>query len=550
MNLSEVMGKKIIILYTFIALLIPNVVLCFTERLTLAASLCNILLPGSLILLVVSSSRNLGRNIWLLFPYFFFAAFQIVLLNLYGRSIIAVDMFLNLVTTNVNEASELLGNLLMIIGVIVVIYVPLLTWAGVKWHNKVELDKPLMKRTRVAGIILLIVGLVGLGFAYADKDDDYAVEDDLFPVNVFYNVYLAIQRTVKTASYHKTSADFKFGSRATHPADYKEIYIAIIGETSRAENWQLSGYDRPTTPLLSSRNDLFTGANALSESNTTHKSVPMLLSTLSARNFNDEIYKTKSIITAFKEAGFKTAFLSNQRRNHSFIDFFGEEADTTIFIKEEGINSDMNIPEDLRLLPLLDEIVAKGGDKQLIVLHTYGSHFNYKDRYTGDEPYFTPDDYRDAGESNRIKLLNAYDNSLRVTDRLIASCIEKLDSMPGLTGGIIYTSDHGEDIYDDSNGRFLHASPLPTIHQVHVPLVLWLSPALKSLDPEKWETLGRNMSKFISTSRSFTPTLADMAGIRSEKIDETHSLFSPLYNPGEPVYLDDHNECVPLKELL
>ena len=38
--------------------------------------------------------------IWLAFPFIFLCAFQIVLLYLFGNSIIATDMFTNLVTTN------------------------------------------------------------------------------------------------------------------------------------------------------------------------------------------------------------------------------------------------------------------------------------------------------------------------------------------------------------------------------------------------------------------------------------------------------------------
>ena len=60
----------------------------------------------------------------------------------------------------------------------------------------------------------------------------------------------------------------------------------------------------------------------------------MLLSPVSASSF-DSIYYQKGIITAFKEAGYQTAFFSNQRYNHSFIDFFGKEADTYDFIKED-----------------------------------------------------------------------------------------------------------------------------------------------------------------------------------------------------------------------
>lgn len=51
------------------------------------------------------------------------------------------------------------------------------------------------------------------------------------------------------------------------------------------------------------------------------KGVPLILSAASADNF-EIIYKQKSIITAFKEAGFKTAFLSNQVPNNTFTDFF------------------------------------------------------------------------------------------------------------------------------------------------------------------------------------------------------------------------------------
>ena len=66
-----------------------------------------------------------------------------------------------------------------------------------------------------------------------------------------------------------------------------------------------------------------TFTDVLTQSNTTHKSVPMLLSAASAEDY-DCLYRQKGIITAFKEAGFHTAFFSNQLPNHSFIVFFGD----------------------------------------------------------------------------------------------------------------------------------------------------------------------------------------------------------------------------------
>lgn len=81
----------------------------------------------------------------------------------------------------------------------------------------------------------------------------------------------------------------------------------VVGETSRALNWQLYGYERETNPLLVQQSGLVAFPKVLTESNTTHKSVPMLLSDVTACSY-DSIYHRKGIITAFKEAGFRTAF--------------------------------------------------------------------------------------------------------------------------------------------------------------------------------------------------------------------------------------------------
>ena len=153
--------------------------------------------------------------------------------------------------------------------------------------------------------------------------------------------------------YNQTSENFTFKARATHPEDKREIYIMVVGETSRAMNWSLYGYGRETNPQLSNMDGITSFCHVLTESNTTHKSVPMLLSQVSACNF-DSIYYQKSIITAFKEAGFQTAFFSNQRYNHSFIDFFGMEADTYDFIKEDSQDFKYN-PSDDELLKLVEK---------------------------------------------------------------------------------------------------------------------------------------------------------------------------------------------------
>ena len=76
-------------------------------------------------MLFFSVAKRPGKMIWWAFIFVFFAAFQLVLLYLFGTGVIAVDMFLNPVTTNPGEAMELLDNLAPAVVGVFVVYLPL-----------------------------------------------------------------------------------------------------------------------------------------------------------------------------------------------------------------------------------------------------------------------------------------------------------------------------------------------------------------------------------------------------------------------------------------
>lgn len=532
--------------YLFLIILImPNIVLCFTEPLPLMAKVSNVLLPLACYYLLMTLSRNCGKMLWILFIFLFFGAFQIVLLYLFGQSIIAVDMFLNLVTTNSSEAMELLDNLLPAIVTVVILYIPALILGMISIIRKRRLSVTFIRRERKRVFILLGISLLALGGAYWE-DFRYELKSDLYPLNVCYNVGLAFQRTALTQNYHHTSKDFTFHAQATHPADKREVYVMVVGETSRALNWQLYGYERETNPLLSRQPGIVAFSKVLTESNTTHKSVPMLMSDITAYNF-DSIYHQKGIITAFKEAGYQTAFFSNQRYNHSFIDFFGKEADTFDFIKEDSLDSAYN-PSDDELLALVAKELSKGNQKQFIVLHTYGSHFNYRERYPSEDAFFLPDYPVEAEVKYRDNLVNAYDNTIRYTDSFLSRLIHMLEEQH-VDAAMLYTSDHGEDIFDDSRHLFLHASPVPSYYQLHVPFLIWMSDTYREAYPEHWQTVTGNKDKDVSSSCSFFPTMLELGGVQTSYRNDSSSVVSPLYTMKPRVYLNDHNEPRPLDDL-
>jgi glucan phosphoethanolaminetransferase (alkaline phosphatase superfamily) len=90
----------------------------------------------------------------------------------------------------------------------------------------------------------------------------------------------------------------------------------------------------------------------------------------------------KNFLTAYKEAGFKTFWLSNQISFGQFdtpVSVFAKEADVIQFMNLGGFTNNSNF--DQILLEPLQHAIADPAPKKLIVLHTLGNHWNYSQRY-------------------------------------------------------------------------------------------------------------------------------------------------------------------------
>ena len=527
MKYRLLLSPRFLFFYMVLSLAVPNVALCFTENTPLMADVVGVLLPILVYVLVMSLDRCVGRMVWVLFLLVFFAAFQMVLVYLYGNGVIAVDMFLNLVTTNPGEAMELLDNLVPAVAGVFILYLPLLAIAAWQWAKGVRIDSEFQRlaiHRSLCLILPLALLLVGCYVAYPKGNEkkgkfEYHVEDNLYPVNVFYNLCLAVHESSLSAHYNDNVADFRFNAVSEHAKDSAEVYVLVVGETARSRDFQLYGYNRPTNPLLSTTDGLLVFRNVRSQSNTTHKSVPMLLTAATADD-HDRLHHEKGILAAFREAGFYTVFLSNQQPNHSYIDFLGSQADEHLFIRE-------------------------GHKKLFVVLHMYGSHFNYRDRYPQSRARFMPDTPTEAKPENRPQLVNTYDNTILQTDYILHSIIEKLRST-GAVSAMMYTSDHGENIFDDSRRLFLHASPRPSEYDTDVPLLVWTSESYAREYAPVVDAMKSNLNKGVQTSASVFPTMLSIGGISTKSRVDSLSLTNRSYRMGTRLYLNDHNHAVPL----
>ena len=526
--------------YFFVALIIPNCVLANTEPYSVWTVEALILMPLGFYMMWSVALRRSGVMIWLAFPFIFFCAFQIVLLYLFGNSIIATDMFTNLLTTNPGEAGELLGNIYPSVVLVCVIYLPLLWLAAREIGHKRYITRTARMNIGLTGAALFALGLLALWPAYHVSEDRHVLRDEIFPLNVLYNLGLSGSEFRKSFNYEKTSAGFSYEAERTAEVPGREVYVYIIGEASRAMNWQLYGYGRETNPLLSQEEGLVVFRDVLTQSNTTHKSVPLILSSV-ATDEHDELYRRKGLPALFNEAGFDTWFISNQSRQGAMIDHLAHDAKHLIYIRSPR--------HDTQLLDEMRKAIEKSTSRKLFfILHCYGSHFSYHQRYPREFAYFQPDNDVAIAKQHRPMLVNAYDNSVRYTDYVLSGIIDYLGSLENTSSALLYCADHGEDLIDDHRERFLHASPTTTAYQLYVASLAWFSKSYRERVPEKVAAAVANATAPATTHALFH-TMADMASIRGRFLTTKVSLVSPDFDRTAPRrYLNDHNEAVPYRK--
>ena len=500
------------------ALMLPSLVLIFTDNYSFVRAVAAVLIPTGFYPLWAVASRRSGLMVWGGLIWMIFAALQLVLLYMFGNSIIAVDMFTNLFTTNSTEAGELLGNIWPMVMFVAALYIPLLMLATHSLQQKFTIAPATRRCAAIVGAVMMLAGCATLQF-------------DVFPFNVVENLYRSFDELVHVRRYPTSSADFDFKAERNKTTDQREIYVMVVGEASRASSWQLYGYERENNPLLAEQSNLVVYKNMLTQSNATHKSVPLILSSVSANN-HSEIYQRQSIVRLYKDAGFRTLVVSCQAPNRGLIQMMCDDADSVIYL---------NGQHDGAMLEPLRKAIQSDSSDLFVLLHSYGSHFNYAERYPEDFSRYKPDDDVSISRKNRERMVNAYDNSVLYTDWFVSQVIATL-SEAECCSAMFYCSDHGEDLYDDRRARFLHSSPTITYYQAYVACFGWYSDAWRTANPEKALAAENNIFA-PATTHSVFHTVAQLADIDSEYILSEVSLVSNEFDYDvERHYLSDHCE--------
>lgn len=316
------------------------------------------------------------------------------------------------------------------------------------------------------------------------------------------------------------------------------LVVLVVGESLRSDHLGINGYARDTTPELAALGpQLLSFPDVAASANWTNRAVPGIVSHPVGK-------RSATLVQTFREAGFRTAWISNQERSP-----YGGVAD----VSEYATNSmDFHLRTDDNLLPQFTSFVRQAGPRQFIVLHMIGSHTPYEERYGAASKVFKPT-LSDIGVSqplpaNKAEAVNSYDNTVRETDRFLGRVIGvlKREQRPV---ALVYISDHGENLFDDQRQLFMHAQPGPTRYDTHVPLLAWMNGPYRAAYPAVAAALQANLASPVSHANLF-PSVLGLGGVAWKGSDPHTSVASPAYKPGRrDVVLDLGGNVAPYESL-
>lgn len=275
-----------------------------------------------------------------------------------------------------------------------------------------------------------------------------------------------------------TGMDAKAG--AAYDAPQKPMLtIVVAGETARAQNFSLNGYDVDTNPELS-KLPVINFSNTHSCGTATAVSLPCMFSKFSQDSYSFEKgTSTENVLDVLGHAGLNVEWWDNNTGDKAIAARFDTRRLTNL--KNPEFCATGECIDGIFLEPLKEYIASVNKDT-VLVLHQIGSHGpTYYQRYPAEFERFKP-----ACRTAEFKkctpqeITNAYDNTIAYTDHILAQTINMLAANDGLATSLIYVSDHGESLGE--SGLYLHGAPyfMAPETQTHVPMILWMSDAFQS----------------------------------------------------------------------
>jgi len=412
------------------------------------------------------------------------AAFGAYFMMAYGV-VIDKTMMVNTLQTDVRETRDLL-NWRLLATVLVLAVLPLV----LLWRQKVRRASAarqlLGNLGTLAGASVLLVLVVFLFFqsiASVMRNHTH-VRYLINPLNSFY----ALGAIAAKPFQRDESIVLPLGEDAKLGASYSAqnkppLLLLVLGETARSGNFSLNGYSRPTNPLLA-RENVVSLRNAWSCGTSTAASVPCMFSHFGREAYDSRPANYEGLLDVLQHAGLAVLWIDNQSGCKGVCDRVPNV--NTVQLQVPGLCDSGECFDEVMLQGIDERIAALPAERRakgvVVVMHQMGGHGPaYYKRSPQAVKKFLPECTDNALQScSKEGLVNAYDNSIVYTDKLLASSIQWLKAQEARSApALLYLADHGESLGE--NNLYLHGMPYgiaPDV-QKRVPWITWLSPGFE-----------------------------------------------------------------------
>jgi lipid A ethanolaminephosphotransferase len=319
--------------------------------------------------------------------------------------------------------------------------------------------------------------------------------------------------------------------------DRIRLMVLVVGETARAANFSLLGYQRETTPELA-KLGVTAFRNVTSCGTSTEVSVPCLFSPWGREDYDEHrIRNSEGLLDVLVRAGYAVKWFDNQSGCKGVCQGRGVEYEKLPPAFAPDLCRGDECHDGILVRRLQAELAGLRRDT-VVVLHMMGNHGPaYFRRYPPEFRRFRPDcataELRDC---SRQQVVNAYDNAILYTDHVLAGVVKILESHSGaFDSALLYVSDHGESLGE--RGLYLHGLPysIAPATQTHVPMIAWMSPGFSADAGVSSRCLEARTGDALSHDNVFHSVLG-LLDVQTQAYRADRDLFADCRQPATRAY--------------
>ena len=406
------------------------------------------------------------------------------------------DILAAVLTTNAEEASEMVGTFFSLKNVCLFLGYPCIIAVTIYLTKKIRNWYPSEFCSKTFFVIFLLGG-VFVGYCWYAKN---GIAGQATP-NQTKNLIICYNKVIHSNDHHiiKTNPRLTVNKDGQPP-----LIVWIVGESTSSHHSSLYGYAKPTNPLLQKRVDAgqaYAYKKVKSAWTHTQESIKLMMSTYSKRSGTSaKWYECTTLPEVAHLAGYHTYWISNQSKKGLYDNYAGqysEFCDTSVFIGNKFAGCS-RFTYDGDLIPVMRQLLQKPTPKDFFIVHLMGCHNSFDRRYPASFEFFKEDDYSDRPSSQRHNLAT-YDNAARYNDFVVSTIMNLVSKREAI---VVYAPDHGLDIYQtrpDHCAHGIRGNKKSENISRDIPFIIYMSSLYRQRHPDVATGVAKSVNKNFDT---------------------------------------------------